>query len=67
MISVDVDKCVGCGWCITFCPSEALKAWGCLEIDYEKCTECYCCIQNCPVDALQVGESQADKCHVSHE
>lgn len=41
MVAVDIDICVGCGRCVTFCPREALKAWGYLEIDEEKCTDCF--------------------------
>ena len=41
MVTVDTDICVGCGRCVTFCPREALKAWGYLEIDEEKCTDCF--------------------------
>ena len=57
MLIVAEDTSVGCGRCITFCPEEALWAWGILEIDYEKCTECLICIDNCPVDALRVAVS----------
>jgi len=41
MVTVDMDKCVGCGRCVTFCPREALKAWGYLEINEEKCSDCF--------------------------
>lgn len=52
MVAVDEEKCVGCGRCQAFCPEDALKAWGYLEIDHEKCTECLECLENCPLDAL---------------
>lgn len=56
MIFVAEEICVGCGRCQTFCPEEALRAWGYLQIDHEKCTECLICIGNCPVDALSLKE-----------
>ena len=58
MLVVDKETCVGCGRCELFCPENALKAWGYLEIDYQKCTECLCCIENCPVDALSVSKDK---------
>ncbi len=42
MISINLDKCVGCGTCIAFCPREALEAWwGYAEVDTEKCKDCF--------------------------
>jgi 4Fe-4S ferredoxin len=55
MLIVDEEICVGCGWCQTFCPQDALRAWGYLEIDHEKCDECLVCIKCCPNDALSVS------------
>lgn len=41
MVIVTKEICVGCGRCVTFCPAEALKTWGYLEIDSRKCTDCF--------------------------
>jgi len=38
---VNEELCVGCGRCETFCPAEALRARGYLEIDTKKCTDCF--------------------------
>ncbi len=51
-VVVNEALCVGCGNCEPSCPSDALKAWGYLEIDAHKCSECFVCIENCPVGAL---------------
>lgn len=56
MIVLDRAKCVGCGRCVVFCPVEALRAWGDLEIDAEKCTGCLACIEECPTGALGAPE-----------
>ena len=52
MITVDEELCLGCGLCMTVCPTEALKAWGYLEIDSDKCNDCLECTEFCPVSAL---------------
>lgn len=54
MVTVDEELCVGCGLCVTVCPTEALKVWGYWEIDGDKCTDCFDCIGICPVEALRV-------------
>lgn len=57
-ISLDEDKCVDCGACISLCPTEALK----MDDDYslvlneEECVYCKACIPACPVDALKIRE-----------
>ena len=56
MLVVNGDKCVGCGLCVSFCPVEALKAWGLCRVDADKCNDCLVCLDYCPVDALAVQE-----------
>ena len=56
MFVVNEDKCVGCGLCVAFCPSEALEAWGVAKLNRDDCTECLICVDYCPVDALEVIE-----------
>ena len=41
MIVINENICSGCGRCETFCPSEALRAWGYLQVDARKCTDCF--------------------------
>ena len=55
MVAVDIDICVGCGRCVIFCPREALKAWGYLEIDEGKCTGCFGGIYHFEQDAPLAG------------
>ena len=56
MLAVNEGKCVGCGLCVSFCPTDALKAWGLCHVDADKCNECLVCLDYCPVDALAVQE-----------
>ncbi len=53
MLKVDETRCVGCGLCVYFCPTDALRAWGVCRITREDCNECLACVDYCPVDALQ--------------
>ncbi len=41
MVSVDLDRCVGCGCCQIVCPREACHVWGHSRIDPNLCTDCY--------------------------
>ncbi|AEF96725.1 4Fe-4S binding protein [Methanotorris igneus] len=48
-----LDRCVGCGECVPFCPFEAIKTYGKAIIDKEKCTNCGICIKYCPISAIE--------------
>lgn len=56
MLVVNELKCVGCGQCVSFCPTDALKVWCLAEIKRDACNECLECVDYCPVDALEVTE-----------
>lgn len=56
MLAVNEDQCVGCGLCVSFCPVEALEAWGLCRVDTDKCSECMACLDYCPADALVILE-----------
>lgn len=40
-VQVDKNKCVGCGFCESSCPRDAIEVHGLSAIDYDKCTECF--------------------------
>jgi Pyruvate/2-oxoacid:ferredoxin oxidoreductase delta subunit len=54
---VRIDRCVGCGHCLPFCPREAISVYGFAEIDAQRCKECGLCVAYCPNEALEASES----------
>jgi carbon-monoxide dehydrogenase iron sulfur subunit len=62
MISVDMEKCVGCWTCIVACPYGAIKQ-DTAQKKVLKCDLCQgedipVCVTNCPNEALVYGEVQ---------
>ena len=53
-VSVDLEKCTGCGSCVEACPLEAIKIENDKAVVSEECTECETCIDECPNDALSL-------------
>jgi len=53
---VDQKKCTGCGYCITDCPTEAIKfnQVQLAEINQAICISCSKCISICPVEAINI-------------
>ena len=61
-VSVDAEKCIGCGGCSNVCtpraivvsdPSQETRA---LDFYLERCTYCARCAEVCPEDAITVTE-----------
>jgi len=57
VVTIDVDKCQGCGECVDICPNEVL------ELKDEKavvanddCAGCESCVETCPEEAITVAE-----------
>ena len=55
-LSLDVEKCIGCGLCPTVCPHAVLEmSDGKARVaDRDACMECGACARNCPVQAISV-------------
>jgi len=52
-LSVDLEKCSGCGDCVSYCPVEAIKmVQGKAHIIQEKCIDCAGCIDHCKFAAF---------------
>jgi len=54
MVTIDTNKCTGCGGCIDLCPVIAINMIDdVVTVDNEICTECSICVKVCPVRAPQ--------------
>ena len=55
-LSLNMEKCVGCGMCITVCPHAVFKMneKHVHIVDRDACMECGACAQNCPAEAITV-------------
>ena len=55
-VTVDEEKCTGCGTCEEVCPVEAIKVPdNKAKIDAEACIECGACVDECPEGSLSMG------------
>ena len=61
--SIDTEKCIGCGACVSVCPPNALS----IEVDFEKCVKkiilflgrcifCGRCQDVCPTEAIKLSK-----------
>ncbi len=54
VVSVDPDRCVGCGICQSLCPAGAISVENVALVDSGRCTGCRLCLDQCPVGALSI-------------
>ena len=57
-VNQNIDKCVYCGACTAFCPTDALAFdMQTMKVifDPEKCNGCELCVSACPVRAMEVN------------
>ena len=55
-LTLDDEKCTGCGMCLTVCPHAvfSLDDGRARIVDRDACMECGACALNCPAEALTV-------------
>jgi len=55
-LTLDENKCTGCGMCADVCPHRVfqLENGKARIVDKDRCMECGACMQNCPFDAVEV-------------
>ena len=55
MITIDADRCTGCGACVKVCPDGAIYlVEGIATVDSQLCRECEACITACPTEAIRL-------------
>lgn len=60
MLTIELDRCDGCGDCVEVCPEGAIQLVGGLaQIDLGLCTECEACVKACPKGAIKVARPVA--------
>lgn len=60
MISIIIDKCIGCGICIRNCPFNAIKVENRKAVILDNCTSCGACVSSCKPGAIDFQKDEAE-------
>ncbi|MDQ7032740.1 MAG: 4Fe-4S binding protein [Desulfonauticus sp.] len=57
-VTVDTEKCIGCGECVDVCPVEVyeLQDGKATPVNEEECLGCESCVEVCEQSAITVEE-----------
>lgn len=55
-VVVQADRCIGCGLCVSDCPSGALRLADGHAVCVKKCLECGHCVAICPANAVSMPQ-----------
>ena len=51
-VKVDLEKCNGCGECVSSCPLDSIVVTDDKAVVDDSCAECGACVDACPNQAL---------------
>lgn len=64
-LKINVNRCNGCGKCVTLCPMNNLHIEDEICVSNCECTMCYRCISHCPQKALTLcGKKVVEQCYI---
>lgn len=56
VVTIDLSKCINCGWCRRVCPTETIKYFATGHrthiVEPDGCIDCGICVPVCPVDCI---------------
>ncbi|MPM25345.1 Ferredoxin-3 [bioreactor metagenome] len=57
-LKLDIEKCVGCGLCVTVCPHNVfgIQNKKAVIVNKDNCIECGGCMNNCEPKAITVSQ-----------
>jgi NAD-dependent dihydropyrimidine dehydrogenase PreA subunit len=62
LITIDIERCTGCGACLETCPAGALYLVdGKAAVDEALCRECEVCLDACPEQAIALTEQRVPR------
>ena len=66
-LKFDLDKCTGCGICVSTCPFGALEIKDNKVSELDGCTLCGACVEACPAEAISIKSTQQELAEEGHQ